>query len=206
VQTSLTNWLLAELRKLVPLIASTTIKCQVGEAGIPTGQEFGVQTGARSMYTALNGVEITIEDVNDPRGRIHTLQFFLCRHQQIVVTVRSGDRSELPEAEPVRDIVLAVLPFYRQTLRHGHPQHAYGAGYISQKKRIGTNRGHLQLPQRGTQNRSPQVSYTRVEAVGASFERDVSLHIEFRASEWPEEKIREMLKEAVDVFIDIASQ
>src|SRR5260370_29692466 len=42
VQTSLTNWLLAELRKLVPLIASTTIKCQVAEAGIPTWQEFRV--------------------------------------------------------------------------------------------------------------------------------------------------------------------
>jgi serine/threonine protein kinase len=208
VQTSLTNWLLAELRKLVPLIASTTIKCQVAEAGIPTGQEFRVQTGPRSMYTALNGVEITIEDVNDQRGRIYTLQFFLCRHQKIVVTVTSGDRNELSEAEPVRDIELAVLPFYRQTLRHAHPQHAYGAGYISQKKNIGTNRGHLQLPQRGTQNRSPQVSYSRVEAVAASFERDVSLYTEFRASEWPgnEEKIREMLKEAIDAFIDIANQ
>jgi hypothetical protein len=64
------------------------------------------------------------------------------------------------------------------------------------------------LPQAGTWNRSPQVSYSRVEAVASSFENDVSLQTAFRASEWPgnEDKIREMLKEAIDAFITIASQ
>jgi serine/threonine protein kinase len=207
VQASFTSWLEAELRKLVPLIASTTIKCEVREAGIPN-QALRVQTGPRSMYTALNGMEITFEDVNDQRGRIYALQFFLCGHEEFKVTVTVGDHNELPKAEPVRDIELAVLPFCRQSLRHAHPQHAYGPGYISQKKMIGSNRGRLNLPKVGTQSRLPPVSYSRVAAAEPSFERDVSLSAEFRASEWPgnEGKIREMLKEAIEIFINISSQ
>ena len=138
---SLTAWLTAELEKLVPLIGSNTIKCQVGVAGMPSGKEFRVQTGHTSMYVAMNGVEISVEDVNDQGGRIHTLQLFLCRHRKVVVTVMAGDRSELPKVAPARDIELAVLPFYRQTLRHAHPNNAYGSGYINQKSKVGTNRG-----------------------------------------------------------------
>jgi hypothetical protein len=208
VQASLSKWLDAELNKLVLLISSTTIKCGVREADIPGGTGFRVQTGHTSMYTALNGIEITVEDVNDQQGRIHTLKFLLCRHQKFLVTSIGGNRSELPKSQPARDIELAVLPFYITNLRHAHPRNAYGMGYISQKTEIGTNHGQLQLPQRGSRNRPPQVSYSRVAAVAPSFERDVSLHADFRASEWPgnEEKIREMLEEAIDVFISIVSQ
>jgi hypothetical protein len=104
IQKSLTDWLTAELKENVaPLISSDSIKCAVRDAGIPNGQQLKVQTGRNSMYHALNGIELTFEDVNDLSNRHHALQFFLCKHERFVVTVTVGDRAPLPKADPVRD-------------------------------------------------------------------------------------------------------
>jgi hypothetical protein len=203
VQLSLTGWLTAELKKVASHISSDNIKCEVQDAGMPNGQELRVQTGHTSMYTALNGVELTFDDVNDPSNRKHTLQFFLCRHNKFVVTVTAGNQARLPTAEPAGDIEFAVLPLYRQTLKHHHPNNAFAMGYISRIKMIGTARGQLEMPRAGSGNRRPQVHTRRVELISPSFEKDVTLHAALRASEWPgnEEQIREMLKEAIDAFI-----
>jgi hypothetical protein len=138
------------LKTVAPFISSDSIKCDVRDAGMPNGQQLRVQTGHTSMYLALNGVELTFEDVNDPSNRSHALQFFLCKHEKFVVTVTVGDRAPLPKAEPARDFELAVLPFYRQTLRHRHPNSPSAMGYISRKDKIGTLHGHLEMPQRGS--------------------------------------------------------
>jgi len=199
VQKSLTGWLSAELWKVAELISSDDIKCDVREASMSNGQQLQVQTGDTSMFRALNGVELTFEDVNDPSNRNHALQFFLCKHEKFVITV-TGDRATPPRAQPARDLELAVLPFYRQTLRHRHPSNASAMGYISRKNKIGTTRGYLDLV---GQNTLGQVRYRRVEPNSPSFDNDVTLHAAFRASEWPgnEEQLRGMLREAIDSFI-----
>ena len=204
VQESLTDWLTAELNKVAPHISSDSIKCAVRDAGMPNGQQLQVQTGHTSMYHALNGVELTFEDVNDPSKRHHALQFFLCKHQRFVVTVRVVDREPLPNPEPARDFELAVLPFYRQTLQHRHPNNPSAMGYISRKNKFGTVRGHLEMPRRGGGNTTQaQLHQQRVELITASFYNDVTLHTSFRASDWPgnEEQLRELLKEAIKSFI-----
>ncbi|HEX3497149.1 MAG TPA: hypothetical protein VHT02_08255, partial [Methylocella sp.] len=203
VQVSLIGWLTAELNKIATLISSDSIECDVRDAGMPNGQQPMVKTGQTSMYRLLNGVELTFEDVNDPSNRDHVLQFFLCKHEKFVATVTVVDRAPPPKAEPVRDFELAVLPFYRQTLRHRHPNNPSAMGYISRKNMIGTLCGHLDMPQGVGQNTQPQVHYERVELISASFYNDVTLHAAFCASEWPdnEEQLRNLLKESIDSFI-----
>jgi serine/threonine protein kinase len=210
MQESLTCWLTAELKKIASLISSDSIKCDVRDAGMPNGQQLRVRTADTSMYRALNGVELTFEDVNDPSNRNHALQFFLCKHEKFVVTATVVDRTSLLKAEPAslraepaRDSELAVLSFYRQTLRHRHPNNPSVMGYINRKANVGTVRGHLAMPQTGGRNPWPQVHRQRVELISPSFENEVTLHAAFRASEWPgnEEQLRELLKEAIDSFI-----
>jgi serine/threonine protein kinase len=202
VQVSLTDWLSAELKKVAARMSSDTIKCGVRDAGMPNVQQLRVQTGDTSMFRALNGVELTFEDVNDPSNRGHALQFFLCEH---IAIARVEERTPLPKAEPARDFELAVLPFYRQTLRHRHPDHSYAPGYISRSDKIGTMRGYLEMAASGGRNPLGEVHYRRVELTSTSFDNAVTLHAAFRVSEWPgnEEQLRGSLKEAIASFITL---
>ena len=156
-----------------------------------------------SMYHALNGVELTFEDANDPSNRSHALKFLLCEHAKAVVNMTVGNRAPLPAVKPVRDFELAVLPFYWQTLRHHHPNKPSAMGYISRKDKVGTIVGRIEMPGIGVRSARPQLQQRRVEPISASFYRDVTLHLPFRASEWPgnEEQLRELIKEAIDSFI-----
>jgi hypothetical protein len=199
VQESLTRWLTAELKKVATLISSDNIKCDVRDAGMPNGQQQRVKTGHTSMYHLLNGVELTFEDMTDLSNRHHALQFFLCKHERFLVTMTVGKRAPLPKAEPARDLELAVLPFYRRTFRHRHPNIPSATCYIRRKSEIGTVRGRRS----GGRNTRPQVFQQRVELISASFNNDVTLHAAFRASEWPgnEEQLRGLLKEAIDSFV-----
>src|SRR5207237_961918 len=56
------------------------------------------------LYDALNGVELTFEDVNDASGRNYGLQFFLCRKYVVPETVEN--LAQTPKAEPARDFEL----------------------------------------------------------------------------------------------------
>jgi tRNA A-37 threonylcarbamoyl transferase component Bud32 len=204
VQASVTGWLSAELRKVAAVISSDSIRCDVRDAGMPNGQ-LQVQIGDTSLFRALNGVELTFEDVNDPSNRGHALQFFLCKHEKFATIVAVGDRVPLPKALPASDLELAVLPFYRRTLRHLHPSNSLAPGYISRKDKIGTTRGYLEMPALAGRNVLGQVRYRRVELNSTSFDNDVTLHAAFRASEWPdnEEQLRGLLKEAIESFITL---
>ena len=199
VQVSLTDWLAAELEKVALAISSDSIRCAVRAVGMPSGEPLRVQTGDGSILRALNGVELIFDDVNDPSNREHALQLLLCKHEQFV----TRNHAAFPKIEPVRDFKIAVLPFYRQTLKHRHPNSPSAAGYISRKDMIGTMRGHVEMPSRPGRATAPQVHTRRVELVSASFDDAVTLHIVFNASEWPgsEDRLRGMLKDAIQLFV-----
>jgi hypothetical protein len=205
VQKSLTDWLTAELKKVASVISSGSIKCDVRDATMPKGQHLRVEIGPSSWDHALNGVELTFEDINDPFNRCHALQFFLCKCLKVEVKVTSGHRLPIPQAEPARDFELAVLPMYRQTLRHLHPSNASEMGFINRKANVGTMRSYLAMPP-GGRNRGAQLQHRRVnlistsfenDLISTSFENDVTLRAAFRASGWPgnEEQLRDLLKE-----------
>jgi Protein kinase domain len=202
VQLSLTAWLTAELQKVAATVSSDSIVCTVRDAGVPNN--FGVQTGHASMYRALNGVELVVDDVNDPQNRAHLLQFFLCKHTRVLVSVRSGHDPAMPVPEPARDTELAIAPLYRQMLKHTNPGIAPSLGYISRQGRIGQTRGRLQMPSAGLRDRRPNLEHYRVAWVMPTFEPDVSVHEAFRASEWPvnEASLRAMLEEAFGIFFE----
>ncbi len=201
VQLSLTEWLRAELEKVALLISSDILRCKVQVAGMPNGQPLKVQAGNTSFYQALNGVEMTLEDANDQLNRQHALQFFFCQHSRFTITVTTGRRVPGPQVQPAKDFEIAILPFYRQTQAHRHPHSPSAMGYFNRKSEIGTIRNRITAPKRPGQIGRPQPY--RVNSVSASFDASLSLHEAFRTSEWPgnEERIRELLKEAIASFI-----
>jgi hypothetical protein len=78
-------------------------------------------------------------------------------------------------------------------------------GYISQPNQIGKLKGRVQI--RGAQpyrrgNKPIQPGLYRVERIEKDFDRDVSIHITFRASEWiaKQTAVRMMVKQALEVF------
>jgi len=200
VQASMTGWLTAELNRLAPMVSSNSIKCEVREAGMPQGHQLMAQTGHNSAYGALNGIELVLVDSNDAQGRVHGLTFFLCRHNKMMVTVRAGPVPP-PTIEPARDLKLALLPFYRQTQQHHHPTACSAMGYLSARSTVGTVRGIVTMP-RGQRGR-PQVQPHRVDLISNSFDPAVSLHADFRASQWPRnvDQIQTLVKSAIDTFV-----
>jgi serine/threonine protein kinase len=203
IQTSVTAWLEAELQKVASTAQSEAITCSVRPAALNGGVRMG--TGHNSLYAALNGVELALRDVNDIGNREHLLQFFLCEHHRQVVTITSvnpGQKTRTPNATPARDGEFAVVPIYRQRLLHQPLGLAAALGYLSKPAMVGHARGRLQLPRPGNRNRQPKVANYRVEPVMPQFEPNVSLHADFRASEWPikEDYVRVLIKAACDVF------
>lgn len=202
VQISVTAWLKAELEKTAAQIASHTIKVSVQDAPVPDS----IQIGERTFYDSLNGVEVILQDIHDQRGRLHVLQFFLCRQRKFIISVTVGDSNPQPKEQPPRDAELAILPVYLAESSNSRPRNA-PPGYISRKAMIGTTRGCVTNQQVRMRNRPPQVSYARINDIMPLFESDVSLHAPFRASEWPgnEGSIRTMLKDAIEAWIGRAT-
>ena len=179
---------------------SDSIKCAVRDAGMPNDQRLRVQTGHNLMYHALNGVELTFDDVNDLSNRHHALQFFLCKYERSLVTMTgTGHRFRRRSQSGISNWPCCLL---WRTFRHRHPNIPSATCYISRKNKVGTVRSHLEMPWSGGRN-TPQVFQQRVELISASFNNDVTLHAAFRASEWPanEEQLRGLLTEAIDSFV-----
>jgi len=199
IQLSVTAWLRAELDKLVPFISSSSITCEVRDA--PLGS-VRVAAGYNSVYAGLNGLELIFSDVNDQRGRDHSLVFLLCRYVKNVVTVTSGPSPTLPKALPADDLGFALLALYRSVPRNTGSK-APDAMFISQPKKIGTVRQFDRVHGRPVPLQSFRTSNETVGRISATFGRDVSLHVEFRASQWPgnEEDMRALIKDAVDAFV-----
>jgi len=200
VQSSMTEWLTAELNKLAEMLSSSSITCEVRAAGMPGAFQLVVQTGGNTAYGALNGIELVLVDANDPLGRVHGLTFFLCRHNKMTDTVRP--RPAPPRTtEPAKDLELALLPYYRQTQQHRHPTAYSAAGYLSAPSAAGTVRGIVTMP--SAQGGGPQLLQRRVELISNSFDPAVSLHVDFRASRWPGnvEQIRALVKSAINIFV-----
>ena len=201
LQQSVTGWLTAELEKIAATVASDTITCEVREAGLPNGN-FRVQTGQKSMYRALNGIELTFADHHDPANRKHALQFFLCEHIRQVVMIQSVPVQKPPSLVLPRDGEFGIVPIYRQSLKHQNPAMAASLGYINRKDHVGMMRGRVEAP--GARNWAPVVQRYRVERIAPSFLKDASVHAAFLGSEWPanEALIRDMLQEALDAFFE----
>jgi serine/threonine protein kinase len=206
VQTSVMQWLGAELQKVAAAAESESIKCSVRHAALNSH----IGTGHNSMYVALSGIELVLHDVNDPGNRDHALQFFICEHNRQVVTVNvmpPGQRSPSPNVKPARDIEFAVVPMYRQSQPHTPPKASAALGYLSDPGTVGTSRGRVQMPPGGARRQRPQATSYRVERVMPQFEREVSLHMNFRASEWPirEGEVRHLITQACEVFFSLIS-
>jgi hypothetical protein len=188
------------LNEFVPVISSNSIKCEVREAGIPEGRPLVVATGPTAGYSSLNGVELVLADSNDSLARVHGLAFFVCRHNKVIVSVHAGPMPP-PAIEPAKDMEFALLPFYWQAQQHRPPSAYSMKGYLNPRNAVGTLRGSLMMPQ-GQRGR-PQVQHHRVELISQSFDHSLSLHVDFRASQWPGnvDEIQGLIKSAIDTFV-----
>jgi hypothetical protein len=199
VQQSVTDWLTAELTKVASAVTSDTIKCEVLPASIEG--ELRAQTGPHSMYRPISGMELTVDDANDPSNRKHELKFYLCRHSKVVVTIHNG-RPPPPSSEPPENTELAILPVYSSVLKHDMRNR--NLGYVSKKDQIGKGRTRIfsSAPIGAASRRLIQPEHYRVNHIAWTFEKDDAVHIGFRATEWPrnEDEVRAMLEEAIEVF------
>jgi hypothetical protein len=200
INESFLGWLKGELEKAASHIGSGGLKCEVHTANLASDGQFNVQSGDRSLYRAISGLELALEDMDQWPGRKHILELFLCE------TVSIRGRQTSLAAQPARDVKLAFLPRYRQTLSH-QPQMAALVGYLSFNSAAGNVRGIVDFSAVG-RGGNPQVGYTRVEIISRSFQPDVNRHLDFRASEWPGnvEELRAALSEAIGTFIEFVKQ
>lgn len=221
VKESALGWLQTELEKVAAHINSNSgLKAEVRKAHSPNGQQFLIETGYNSAYGTLDGMELVLEDVGAQTGKKHALQLYVCQHQGALVRTTASvgpPKLNTISPEPVRDLDLAVIALYRQTLNHQHPNISSAMGYLSAKSAIGTARSFLDIPaNRRPPNRqqmvarglnAPQQKHIRVEALMPSFSKDFSQHLPFKASQWPAngDQLRVMLTDATDTFIEIVN-
>jgi serine/threonine protein kinase len=201
VQQSVAGWLTSELTKVASVASFDSIKCEVRDAAVSNGPR--VQTGHNSMYRVLNGVELTVEDINDSSGRTHSMQFFLCEHIKTLIVFQTGAQPSRAALTPARDIELAILPVYSQVPKQRSGRFDPPLGYVSRIDQVGKIRGRVELPPGvGGVNKRHIVHNYRVDRIAYTFEKEVAMHADFKASEWPgnEEYLRATLTDAIDAF------
>jgi hypothetical protein len=220
VRKSIHGWLEAELAKVAAHISSSgTLKAEVRDAQSPNGGSFLIGVGLNSAYRTQGGVELVVEDQGANTGRKHALQFYFATYEPGFVTVRSNvvgkEKPAAPELVPARDVDVAVIPLYRQTINNQHPSMSVQLGYVSAKTTIGTVRTFIEYGNDGTgRNRRPgryraaQQRSLRVEPIMPTFDKAFSLHSPFKLSEWPtnEAALRRATSDAIDTFLKILSE
>lgn len=217
VRDSALGWVRSELTEVASQFSDgTALRMEVRDATVPTNDNIlNVQTSERGGYRSFGGVELSLREAVDGFHRDHLLQVLLCREWQVVVIVNvvtPGIGGNAPkQVEPPRDVQLALVPVYRQTVDHEAPRASQMLGYLSRPERVGTNRGQLQMAAQRARpglRQPPGVEFFRVEPVTASFHPDVTQFAPFRLSEWParQEELRAALATAVDTFLEVAQK
>jgi hypothetical protein len=238
VRDSVLVWVRSELTEVASQFGDgTALRMEVHDAILPTNEVglnqtsqggypslprssrwpaiLNVQTSQRGGYRSIGGVELLLREASDGFHRRHLLQVLLCQEWQVVVTVSvviPGVGGDVPEsAEPPRDVQLALIPLYRQTVDHEAPRASQMLGYLSRPEKVGTNLGQLQMSAqraRPGQRQPPSAEFFRVEPVTASFHHDVTQFAPFRLSEWParQEELRRALATAVGACFDVVQK
>ncbi len=207
VKDSFEAWLGGELQKAAAHISSGgDLTCEVGEITLGNDRGWLAAYAHNRAYRPVGGLELRLEQGQDPVHRRHILQIRLCEDPGplVTVTVQVGPQSDpVVASQPARDLQLAMIPCYGQTIPGGHPRQPAITGFVTAKSAVGKVRGQLaHSPGRSLRGR-PTVSYERTAAVTQSFHTDVNLCTAFRASDWPGvmETLRVALTEAVDAFV-----
>lgn len=188
-------WLRGELETFGAAITSEELPIKVRDAVPPMSGQLVVQVDHSSAFRSLHGIELCIEEIGESLTRGHLLQFYLCERLQGLVSVGRD-----VAARPVRDLSLALIPFYRQTNGHQHPKMSAMMGYLTSQKTLSGLVGQVNLPHlRGPRG---AVNFSRPMRVTQSFNRNLSHLIEFKASEWPSnvEVVHACVTEAIDLF------
>jgi hypothetical protein len=129
---------------------ATALKIEVRDATVPTNDSIlTVQTSDSGGYRSIGGLELSLREAGDGFVRRHLLQVLLCQEWRVVVTVNvitgnNGDNRSEP-VQPPRDVQLALMPMYRQTVDHEAPRASQMLGYLSKPEKVGTTLGQLQF-------------------------------------------------------------
>ncbi|MEC4682352.1 MAG: serine/threonine-protein kinase [Nitrospirota bacterium] len=168
------------------------------------GTKFSVQYNHSGRYVGLTGLELHLEQPGDQFHKQHLLQVWLCKAYGVSDTVQAGHTPVVPGALPMRDFVLAIVPYYLQP-HPGMPltPQSFG-GYLTARNHIGRN------DQISHQQRQPPFRLhisgqpLRLQAVTQTFHNGASLSLSFNASEWPslDERFMAILTESIDIFLE----
>ena len=142
VRDSALGWVRSELTEVASQFSDgTALRMEVRDATVPTNDNIlNVQTSERGGYRSFGGVELSLREAVDGFHRDHLLQVLLCREWQVVVIVNvvtPGIGGNAPkQVEPPRDVQLALVPVYRQTVDHEAPRASQMLGYLSRPERV----------------------------------------------------------------------
>jgi hypothetical protein len=192
VTESVLEWVRSELTDVAEQFHDgTALKIEVRDATVPTiDNNLTVQTSDSGEYlSSIGGLELSLREAGDGFVRRHSLLVLLWQKSRV-----SGNMGV--SVKPPRDVQLALVPMYRQTVDHEAPRASQMLGYLSKPEKVGTTLGPL---------RQPGLEYFRVEPVTQSFRNDVTQCVRFRLSEWParQEELRTALAIAVGSFIEV---
>jgi serine/threonine protein kinase len=185
VKETFEAWLRAELEKAAAHISNGgLLACEIGELSTPGTENWRAARRQTGWYAPVAGLELRLELPGDARK--HLFQVRLCQEGGISIKVYEGGRApSVSSIKPVRDLQLAMIPYYRQTLANRHTSQTSLMGFFSKNTAIGTVRNQLLPPQRGRGRQVPSAQSVKVEPVTRSFHSDISQCVAFRASEWP---------------------
>jgi hypothetical protein len=207
VVKSILNWLRSELTKTASYIGVGIIKSEVSDLTITNIQDFRVPTAPNSGYIAVGGLELSIEDRSNSSGVKHLLHLILCKELKINFTVQIGS---IPPATPlpVRDLQLALIPYYLQTAGTRPPNSSAFKGYLTRKDHIGQSGGTVNIHDQNWGLGRGQVKLMKWTHVTSTFHSNISQCFRFKLSDWPTNSsaLMEALSEALDVFVSFVKE
>jgi serine/threonine protein kinase len=188
------------------------IAAHVGEAGILKAEvrpvfddqkaNWLVQTAPNAGFRSISGLEICLEQPDDPFRVEHILKVRLCEEIKLAIGSYVGPYKATPR--PAEDKHLAMVPVYRRASGIGASAGAGLNGFFALKEVAGKIRGVLPSP--GARSH-PHGGSVRLRPVTKSFYQGASQMVSFRASEWPSvtDRLKVGLQEAIDSFIEFVA-
>ncbi len=174
---SVADWLRSELGKRAALFNSDVIGWTSGDSGLAASKLL-ITFGSQSRMQVVDGVSLTMGEIDDPFQRLHSLHMLLCR-QASVVFMHGPELTPRPYQDPS----LILLP-------------CYVPGQSSILQRGPAIVGHIR------KRNAPGPMHQR-SLVSRSFDPQISQNLPFLASAWPENiaGISASLEEAIEAFL-----
>jgi len=195
---SVMSWLEAELSNTAQAIHRMDFPSDVLDLYSDGYISLRMAEGESTMTTAIGARTLTLAE-NAEAQQQHLLHVFLCRTGINPVRVLSDPKR--PRAVPPQDFRLALIPAYGMGARRKGRIEATTTGFFIGKDKVNTS-GIVMLGPRYRPSQPTSINWKRLVRRHIP---EISMHSDFRVSEWPSarDRCRSILTEAVGSFLAV---